>query len=79
LKLAKNTGLEAQAGSASPIAASAPDPYAGCTVVELKELLKGSVIKVAGNKADPLDRLKADDTARNMVNVMEPDSLSDLH
>jgi len=63
--------LEAQAGSASPMAASAPDPYAGYTVADLKELLKGRGLKVGGNKADLLLRVKADETARNMVHVLE--------
>ena len=79
LKLAKKTVLEAQAGSASPMAVSAPDLYAGFTVVDIKELLKGRGLKVGGNKADLLDRVKADDTARNMATVLETDSLSDLH
>jgi hypothetical protein len=79
LKLAKKKVLEAQADSTSPMAASAPDPYAGYTVADLKELLKGRGLKVGGNKADLLLRVKADDTARNMVHVLETDSISDLH
>ena len=77
--MAKKTVLEAQAGSASPMAASAPDLYAIFNVADLKELLKGRGLKVGGNKADLVDRVKADDTARNMAQVLETDSLSDLH
>ena len=49
------------------------------TVADLNELLKGRGLKVGGNKADLLLRVKADDTARNMVHVLETDSISDLH
>ena len=36
-------------------------------------------VKVGGNKEDLLHPVKADDTARNMVHVLETDSISDLH
>jgi hypothetical protein len=79
LKLAKKKVREAQADSTSPMAASTPDLYARFAVADLKELLKSRGLKVGGNKADLVDRVKADDTARNMAQVLETDSLSDLH
>ena len=60
------------------MAASASVPYSGYTIPGLKEVLKSRGLKVGGNKADLLERLRADDTARSMAQVLEADS-ADSH
>ena len=73
LKLAKKTVLATD--SASPMAAPAQDLYIGFSVGDLKEMLKSRGLKVGGNKADLLERLRADDTARSMAQALEADTL----
>ena len=76
LKLAKKTVLAVD--RSSPMAASTSVPYSGYTIPGLKEVLKSRGLKVGGNKADLLERLRADDTARSMAQVLEADS-ADSH
>ncbi len=76
MKLAKKKVLDAQGDSTSPMATSGPDLYAGFHFADLKKLLKGRGLKVGGNKADLVDRVKADHTARNMAQILNTPTAS---